>query len=76
MNPLIFYRISKPAKNLDKLPLINLASYFKQKADDEQICFNILKSEISEAERNSVVVTDKELIQKLKSVRNMSFEQD
>jgi hypothetical protein len=35
-NPLIFYRIAAPAKDISKLPLINLTKFYEQsKADDE-----------------------------------------
>lgn len=40
MNPLIFYRVTKPAKDIGKLPLIKLDKFYEQSAaDEEQICF-------------------------------------
>ena len=38
MNPLIFYRVVKPAKNIAKLPVISLSKLYKQSgAEEEQI---------------------------------------
>ena len=76
MNPLIFYRISKPAKHLEKLPMINLPDYFKQKPDFEKIGFTILKAEITQDDMNDIVISDKELIEKLNFVKSMGYEQD
>ena len=30
MNPLIYYRIAKPCKNVDILPMFDIKEYFKQ----------------------------------------------
>jgi hypothetical protein len=30
MNPLVYYRISKPTKNTESLPMIDIKSLFKQ----------------------------------------------
>ena len=76
MNPLIFYRISKPAKQIEKLPVINLPDYFKQKPDFEKIGFTILKAEITQDDMNDIVISDKELIEKLNFVKSMGYEQD
>ena len=76
MNPLIFYRVSKPAKNLDKLPMMNLPDYFKQKPDFEKIGFSILKADVTQDDMSNIVISDKELIEKLNFVRSMGYEQD
>ena len=76
MNPLIFYRISKTAKHLDKLPMMNLTDYFKQKPDFEKMGFSILKADISEDDMSSIVISDKELIEKLNFVKSMGYDQD
>ena len=36
INPLIYYRIKRPAKNLDELPEIDLSKFYKQSSDDSQ----------------------------------------
>ena len=44
MNPLIFYRVSKPAKDLSKLAAIALHKFYKQSsAEEEQIQFTVKK---------------------------------
>ena len=30
MNPLIYYRIAKPCKNVEILPMLDIKEYFKQ----------------------------------------------
>ena len=76
MNPLIFFRVTKPAKHLEKLPMLNLSEYYKQRPDQEQIAFSILKADISEADLHKVVITDKELIEKLNFVKTIGTDQD
>ena len=46
-NPLIYYRVKRPATNLEKLPLIDPSKYFKQQEDCEQIKFQIRNEEIT-----------------------------
>lgn len=42
MDPLIFYRVSRPAKDISKLPAINLTKFYEQStADEEQIRFTV-----------------------------------
>ena len=37
MNPVIFYRVKKPAKALEKLPLIDLSKHFDQSEESENV---------------------------------------
>lgn len=39
MNPLIFYRVKKPAKAIERLPMIDLSKHFKQATENESISF-------------------------------------
>ena len=42
MDPLIFYRVSRPAKDISKLPAISLTKFYEQSsADEEQIRFTV-----------------------------------
>ena len=55
---------------------MNLPDYFKQKPDFEKLGFSILKAEISQDDMSNIVISDKDLIEKLNLVKSMGYEQD
>ena len=56
--------------------MLNLAEYYKQRQDQEQIAFSILKADITEADLHKIVITDKEVIEKLNFVKTIGPDQD
>lgn len=47
MTPLILYRVKRPVKDLNKLPVIPLAKFYEQsKAEHEQIAFTVKKVQL------------------------------
>ena len=50
MNPLIFFRVKKPAKAIDKLPLIDLAKHFKQASAYESVSLIVKIEKIDKQE--------------------------
>ena len=61
MNPLIFYRVSKPVKDISKLPILNLAKFYEQAKDEEQIKFTVKRIKLgSNIEKNYISMISKE----------------
>ena len=58
LDPLIFFRIKKPTKSIDKLPKIDLSKYFKQATSMSTISFNI---SVENKDSNEIMSLVKEL---------------
>lgn len=50
LNPIIFYRVKKPLKDMAKLPMIDLTKHFKQAEEQDSLSFFIMKAKISQKE--------------------------
>ena len=56
MNPLIFYRVKHPTKNMSCLPLISMRKFYEQSTTDDQIEFTIktVSIETQQANKNYI----------------------
>lgn len=66
MNPLIFYRVTRPAKDISKLPLIKLDKFYEQSAaDEEQICFTVKNIKLGSKEAKNYLphISNKETLE-------------
>lgn len=54
MNPVIFYRVKKPARALEKLPLIDLTKHFSQAEESEKVSVIIMNEKFQKADEDLI----------------------
>ena len=77
MDPTIYYRVKKPAKKLEKLPLIDLTKLFKQSEEKEGVSFIIMNEKFSKAEDDLIrdlEITDEATIARQKAVMGFTLQ--
>ena len=77
-NPLIFYRVSQPAKDITKLPQINLTKFYEQsKSEDEQIKFTIKKVHLGGNKKSYAdQISDEATIKNFQDLKSFKVDDD
>ena len=76
LNPIIYYRVKKPATSLDKLPKIDLAAHFVQAEESESVSFTIQNQEIDADEIAAVEITDEATLNRFSAFKSFTPEMD
>ena len=78
MNPVIYYRVNRPAKVVDCLPVLDLDKYYPREAAyvDDKVAFVIKKKEISAEEIENIEISDPIMSSMLQQFSNFTPDQD
>ena len=83
MNPVIYYRVNRPAKVVDCLPVLDLDIYYDKFCypreavyGDDKVAFVIKKKEISAEEIENIEISDPIMSSMLQQFSNFTPDQD
>ena len=69
LNPVIYYRINKPAQDLNALPILDMDALFERyEEENTQISFTIANANINIAEVERLELTDEKTISRLQQL--------